>query len=166
MQTYDITRHRCIFFVGCFPEDGRKRLNHVEGLSLICISLYPTIVQLLIHTVTVLNFCANIIPIGYSPTQTYKLCNTTISPHPAYMDVFSYATNVSFLRRPKPESLLTSHIRTSPANSKQSPLFLPSLLVSFFCPSRPFRKTNTIMAFLLSIGLHCAVLVKRCTRSV
>jgi hypothetical protein len=160
LQTYDITRHCSIFFVGCFPEDGRKRLNHVEGLPLICISLYPTIVQLLIHLVTVLNFCVNIILIGHSRTQMYKLCNTTVSPYPAYMHVFSYVTNVSFLRRPKPESLLPTHTRTSPANSK----FLPSLLVSF-CP-RPTRKTSTITVFLLSIGLRCAVLLQRCMRSV
>lgn len=148
MQTYDITRHCCIFFVGCFPKDGRKRLNHV-GLSFICISLYSTIVQLLIHVVTVLNFCVNIFLIGYSRTQMYKLCNTTVSPYPAYMDVFNYVTTVSFLHRPKPESLLPIHIRTSPANSKQSPSFLPSLLMSSF--PRPTRETSTITAFLLSI---------------
>jgi len=136
-----------------------KKAESCRRFITICISLYPTIAQLLIHRVTVLNFCVNIILIGYSRTQTYKLCNTTISPYPAYMVVFSYVTNVSFLRRPKPESLLPTHIRTSPANSKQSPSFLPSLLVFFFCPSRPMRKTSTITVFLLSIGLRCAVLL-------
>jgi hypothetical protein len=85
---------------------------------------------------------------------------TPVSIH--FMDVFSYVTDVSFLRIPKPESLLATHIRTSPANPKQSPSFLPSLFASFFCP-RPTHKTSTITIFLLFIGLRCAVLLKRCT---
>jgi len=50
------TKKGAIFlFVKYLPEDGRKRPKHV-GLPLVCISLYPVIVQLL-ECVLYLSYC-------------------------------------------------------------------------------------------------------------